>query len=53
MIATPNFPDKQPWFQLPAAALTGTILPGQTAQIQIRPVINGIKPGQYRGQLRG
>ena len=50
-IAAPNFPDKQTWFQLPAAALTGTILPGQTAQIQIRPVIDGIKPGQYRAQL--
>ena len=50
-VAAPTFPDRRVWFQLPQTIMTGSILPGQTARIDIRPQIADTPPGQYRAQL--
>jgi uncharacterized protein (TIGR03437 family) len=50
MTSTTVFPDQRTWFtlQLPAG---GSVLPGQVGRIEVRPAIQGIPAGTYRGTI--
>lgn len=47
--ATLSFPDQRTWFSL--SQTTGSVLPGAPVSLEVRPVLQALPVGTYRGQV--